>query len=151
KSLAVLLIDQKNEFKKAVGFFDLKTAKLARTVEVNGKTHAIALSPDGTLIFAGGGLGWFSQLIDANTGKEVGRVHSTPSLRTLAFSPDGKWVAGARLWNGAITVWELATRSYHSTSAEPVSFIRATFSPDSRNLVVETLGGIVDWRTGKII
>jgi RNA polymerase sigma factor (sigma-70 family) len=148
-TLAVLLAGTEKQYKRAVGFYGLKAEKLLRTADVDITTYAIAVSRDGKLIFAGNGQKEFSQLLDAETGKEVGRVRSTPSLSTLAFSPDSKQVAGARPYSGAITVWDVATRSYHPTAAEPIAFFGATFAPDGRRLILRYGDYLfVDWRTG---
>jgi WD40 repeat protein len=75
-----------------------------------------------------------------------------PSLTSLAFAPDGRFLAGARSYNGAITVWDVESRKLHPTAAEPVSFNSAVFSADSRALIIP--GGtrqMVDWRSGKVL
>jgi RNA polymerase sigma factor (sigma-70 family) len=139
-------------FKRSLGFFEVKSGQLARTVEIDNTTFCLAVSPDGKVIAAGNGQKTFSQLIDVATGKEIGRIPSMPSLTSLAFAPNGRSLAGARSYNAAITVWDVASRKLHPTAAEPVSFDRAVFSADSRALIIP--GGTrrtVDWRSGKVL
>jgi RNA polymerase sigma factor (sigma-70 family) len=151
-SLAVLLSRGANGFERAIGIYDLKTGKLARTVKVDATTYCFARSPDGKLIFAGNGQKRFSQLIDVASGKEVGRVPSSFSLSTLAFSPDGRLLAAARSYSGAISVYDIPARRFHPRTAEPVSFFGTRFSSDGRTLLFEGgLGPTIDWRTGKAL
>jgi RNA polymerase sigma factor (sigma-70 family) len=154
QQLVMRLQDEKEPRKKAaIGFYDLVAGKLLRTASIDWGTYVIAPSPDGKLI-AVSAAKEFSQLLDAETGKEVGRFASTPSVMTWAFSPDGKWLAGARLHSGAISVWDVATRRYHPNAAEPITFFNATFSPSGRGILLRQPlcpFALVDWRTGAVI
>jgi RNA polymerase sigma factor (sigma-70 family) len=150
--LLVGLVFGDQNIKTCVAFFEGKTGKLLRTADVDQTTSVIAISSDGKLIAAGNGQKRFSELIDVVTGKEVGRIPSTPSLSTLAFNPDGNLLAGARRYSGAITVWDVAGRRYHTTAAEPTAFYFTTFSPDGQALVLPGRGRVsVDWRNGKVV
>ncbi len=135
----------------SVNILDRKTGKSLGSINVDNMKYQIEVAPDGkTLIAAGNGQA--SQIIDIDTGKEIARIPSTPSLRTLAFSPDGKLLAGARAYSGAITVWDMATRDYHATAAEPTGFFGVHFGPDSNTLAIPERGHpLLDWRTGKIV
>jgi len=148
----VRLVPGQDRLQKAVEFFEVKTGKLLRTIDVDTMTSVIAISPDGKLLVAGSVAKRYSQLIDTATGKEIGRIPSTPSLNHLAFSPDGKLLAGARSSGGAITVWDVASRRFHPTAAEPTGFYWTTFSSDGKALVLPGRGRpVVDWRTGQVI
>jgi RNA polymerase sigma factor (sigma-70 family) len=140
------------QMKDVAKFFDWKSGKPLRTIDVDRSTYVIDVSPDGKILVAGNGGRDFSQLLDIESGKEIARIPSTPSLKTLAFSPDGKLLAGARPYSGAITVWDMATRDYHATAAEPVGFFGVEFGPDSNTLAIPEAGNpLLDWRTGKIV
>jgi RNA polymerase sigma factor (sigma-70 family) len=135
-----------------VNLIDWKSGKSLRSIDVDRSTNAIAVSPDAKILVAGSAAGNISQIIDIDTGKEIARIPSTPSLKTLAFSPDGKLLAGARFYSGAITVWDMATRDYHATAAEPTDFFGVHFGPDSNTLAIPEQGHpLIDWRTGKIV
>jgi RNA polymerase sigma factor (sigma-70 family) len=151
-TLIGLLSKKGDPFQRAVGTVEVKTGKLLHQAAVDGATGTIAVSPDGKLIAAGNRNMPFSQLIDAATGKEVGRFHSNPSVGLLTFSSDGKRLTGARRYSGAISVWDVPTRRLHLTAAEPVHFFGTVFSPDGRNLCVPGRDHpLVDWRTGTIV
>jgi RNA polymerase sigma factor (sigma-70 family) len=152
QTLVGLLNDPQQALKPTIGFFEVKTGRLARTADVNNTTYVLAVSPDGKLLVAGNGQRSFSQVIDVETGKEIGRLPSMPSLNALAFSADSKLLAGARYSGGAITVWDMARRTYHATAPEPASFYGVAFSPDGQALMLPGQGRpSVDWRTGRVV
>ncbi len=107
---------------KTARLWNLKTGKLIRVFRPpiglgnGGKVHAVALSPDGHFLAAGG---WdahagqtgpgehFIYLYDTTSGALTQRLGPLPDVvLDLAFSPDGKWLAaglgsfGIRLWGG---------------------------------------------------
>ncbi len=140
--------------KGAVNLFDWKSGKSLGSIEVDSSTSVLEVAPDGKTLIAGNLQRTFAQIIEIDTGKEIGAEStSTPSLKTLArFSPDGKLLAGARHGSGAITVWDMKTRDYHVTAAEPVRFFRVRFGPDSNSLAIPVLEWpLIDWRTGKVL
>jgi WD40 repeat protein len=146
------LLEESGARKRSIAFFSATTGRLVRTADVDLTTYTIAVSPDGKLVVAGNGQKRFSQLIDVATGKEVGRLPSYPTVSTLAFSPDGKLLAGARAAGGAITVWDMVSRGYHPSAAEPVSFYGTAFAADGRALVLPGRGRpVFDWRAGRVI
>ncbi len=135
-----------------VNVFDWKSGKSLGSIEVDNTTYVIEVSPDGKTLIAGNGQRLFSQIIEIETGKEIARIPSTPSLHALAFSPGGKLLAGARVFSGAITVWDMKTHDYHAAAAEPVSFYGVRFGPDSNTLSIPERGyPLIDWRTGKVL
>jgi RNA polymerase sigma factor (sigma-70 family) len=135
-----------------VEFFEVKTGKHLRSVDVDPTTDVIAITPDEKYLVAGNGQKRSSQLIDFATGKEAGRIQSQPSVSYLAFSPDGKLLAGARNGAGAITVWDMVNRRLHPMAPEPANYFGTTFSQDGHSLVLPGRGRLlVDWRTGKAI
>lgn len=128
---------------KTARLWNLATGDLLRTFRVvigpgnGGKIHAVALSPDGKLLAAGG-----VDAIAEQTGENYVYVFSTDDGRLmkrlgpmpdvildLEFSHDGKWLA-AGLGHGGVRMW--ATRdsfsvpmladAYYSSSVYSISF-----------------------------
>ncbi|MEO8129566.1 MAG: WD40 repeat domain-containing protein [Bryobacteraceae bacterium] len=100
---------------ETVYIWDAKTFALNRTLKGHGETiSALAISPDGRTLVTGG----FDVITSANPVKVVfwdlpsGRmrrvVRAPHQVASLAFSPDGKWVA---MSSGAkeISLWDLAS------------------------------------------
>lgn len=101
---------------KTVRLWSLPDGKLLRTLRVpispdnGGKVNAVAISPDGRLIAAGG---WdahptanFVHIFDSATGKLVRRLGPfAPSIGELAFSADGSRLAAGLMGRGGLRVW----------------------------------------------
>jgi WD40 repeat protein len=69
----------------------------------------------------------------------------------FAFSRDGKQLAAAMSYSGAITVWDVASRSLIPNAAHPITFELTTFSSDGKALAFAWPGlPHVDWRSGKV-
>jgi outer membrane protein assembly factor BamB len=88
---------------KTVRVWSLSDGKLLRTIRVPagpeyvGRIYAVAMSPDGALVAAGG---WTTApedsiyLFEAHTGKMTARIAGLPNAtRSVAFSSDGRYLA----------------------------------------------------------
>ena len=90
---------------KTVRVWSLTDGKLLQTIRMPagpgniGKIYAVAMSPDGDLVAAGGWTGRddreeFIYLFEARTGKMVKRISGLPNVtHSLAFSSDGRYLA----------------------------------------------------------
>lgn len=106
---------------------------------------AITFSPDGSLIVAGG-YGEVT-LFDAASRRPLGKIGGiTEAVRSLAFSPDGKYLAagaGRPAQQGEITLWQTGGKEFwtqpptQSFKAHRDCVYALAFSPDSQ-LVAST-------------
>ena len=102
---------------KGVLLYDVASGRLLRSFSVPGVRYwgfrTIAFSPDGKLLAAnindlnsGGGVA----LWDAATGKLVQRLRGLfGDASCQSFSPDGRQLAAACMWDSTMCVWKVAT------------------------------------------
>jgi WD40 repeat protein len=129
---------------KSVRVWSRESGRLLRTIRVPsgpgdvGKIFAVALSPDGNTIAAGGftdPAGTHIYLFDRASGQQVGLIGGLPNVvNHLAFSPDGKrLVAGL---GGANGVRLFATSTWQQVGAD------TDYSDDSYGLAFARDGRI---------
>jgi WD40 repeat protein len=140
--------------------WDAGTGKLLTSLQDPAQQHTpdqVAWSPDGTRLVSGGTPGIQPPVIwDAQTGKillalQVENGELNPALYGLAWSPDGKKIAGvgslryldAGTDDGMILVWDTQTGQQVellTTGMEGYRLWAVAWSPDSRFLACGTTG-----------
>lgn len=116
--------------------WDTGSGKLAATLVgpdgVGGASaDAVAFSPDGTVLAAGGNyLGDSTRLWRVADRKLIGSLADSGSImKSLAFSPDGKTIAG-ETHTGSVTLWDVASRRVKIGLPDGDGFRNVVFSPD---------------------
>lgn len=125
----------------AVLLVDLEKAEVVRTFPHAHVVYAAAFSPDGKLMVAGGydsdKNDYFVRLWDVSNGKELRRLRGgSGGVRTLAFAPDGKTVAGGGD-GGWARIWETDTGAELQKFPKGGYRVRSlAFAPDGKTLAV---------------
>jgi WD40 repeat protein len=108
------------------------------------QVECAALSPDGECIASSEGVGGIT-LWDAATGKQLRHIPPPPCpinpyrVGALAFSPDGKTLAGG---DGVISLWEVGTgrELFQVRDTGNESYTAFAFSPDGKTLASASAG-----------
>lgn len=141
--------------------WNLASGKLIWSEDVAG-AHALAASADGKLLATI--IGYEVQLRDAASGKVTQKWATEVQLSALAFSPDGKMLAGGIAeWgrnggrggkeSGGVQLWDIDRSALVRTIADdkPTTFIG--FSVDGQNLATSSNAGPIklwDAMSGKL-
>jgi WD40 repeat protein len=72
-----------------------------------------ALSPDGTRLAVAGADSDSVPVFDARTGDVLVELENTPSVNSVSWSPNGRWIATGDV-DSSVRVWDAATGALES-------------------------------------
>ena len=153
-ALAAAFVDELRPGRRpaaSVFVWDVATGKVLRREEMPFPGASVAFSPDSrTLVAALGRMSADANIVslDLAAGTRTDwPATAAVSLRPLAFSPDGKWLAGSCWKSGDLIVWEVATHAI-KWQTQPGAFTHLAFSPNSRRLAtVDYTGTVTLWES----
>lgn len=105
----------------------------AKVLEISGRgLSAVALSPDGQRLTAATP-DKTVMVLDARTGADLVELEGEANLWTMAWSPDGRYLAGGH--GRGLTLWDAATGKVVGRFSEKWFELKSVaFSPDSRSV-----------------
>src|SRR5262249_4615788 len=124
--------------REGVQVWDVQSGKAVQTIEKDtGGVHALCFRPDKPQLAMASWLD--SQVLiwdwDGSRLREIRALRGESSVESVAYSPDGKWLAGCE--KSGFRVWEAETfREVWSVVTPPGKLF---FTPDSRTLLVAPL------------
>ena len=131
-----------------LGLWEASSGEHIYYESLGGEVRGVAFSPDGTQIAADGSNGGVRViLLDTSTATEIMRRYSddeTHHIHSVAFSPDGRYVASGEGLQWAY-LWELSTDRSNGWGRDGASNVYAVaFSPDGRYLATGNDNGDLD-------
>lgn len=124
--------------------WDVSTGKEVHTLVGHMEfVNTIAFSPNGKQILSGSADKTL-KLWDTVTGKEISSW-PVPGIQSVAFSPDGKWLAAGRQANEdkTLKIWDVTAGK--ETASLPDESAAITFSPDSQLLISASYKSVQIW------
>ena len=131
--------------------WDVATREHIATLGEQHRSHAIAFSPDGTILASGlsGSDDNTIELWDVRTKQPIATLDGHSGwIFSVAFSPDGRILASGGAGDGAIKLWDVATRTNIAMLSDTrisISDIQSiAFSPDGTILASGSGSGRIE-------
>jgi WD40 repeat protein/serine/threonine protein kinase len=124
--------------------------KLLRVWWREGHMECVDISSDGRRLLMARMSPPRAEVVDLETGEQLGQFAHTDSIRSAVFHPEGKLVATASVDKTAC-IWNARDGTVVATLPHPEMLYCARFSPDGSKLVTAGEHGLVwvwDWRSG---
>jgi WD40 repeat protein/beta-lactamase regulating signal transducer with metallopeptidase domain len=138
--------DRRGEIK----VFDVRTGKERTGAQwANQPALSVVFSPDGKYLATGTSGANMLKVYDVKSGKLVRTVTGANSIRMIAFTPDGKWLAsthgpGSARGNGSIQIWDTTTwQEVMALTGHPTMCLGISFSHDGQRLASASNDGTV--------
>ena len=134
----------------AMEFWDLAAGKLLRTGKTEiGRARALAFSPDGKTVAAGGVQTGGVQLMATGTGDVQRYLFVFEPVSKIEFSPDGKTIATGR-GDGVIELFSVSKGGRRPHSAEPAMPVtELRFLGRTQLQIMAEDSATWDWSTGR--
>ncbi|MBN1889811.1 MAG: PD40 domain-containing protein [Thermoflexales bacterium] len=127
---------------RSTQLWDVASGRELRTL--TGSAESLSFSPDGTSLAAGsrdGGVTVWDAT--AASGREQ-RARTRYGVDSLAFSPNGRWLASVSEYYGGMRIWELTSgRELDLSAGQGEAVIGMAFSPDGKLLASGRLDGAI--------
>lgn len=132
-----------------INLWDITTGQHVRTITVPYVNVArVAFTPDGTEIMVAKENGSEIKFYETASGKEIRTLPL--AVGAVAFSSDGKWLAGSS--GSSVKIWDLSGTREPQTLAGQLGARDVAFSPDGKLLITGADAlGVWDVTSGKLI
>lgn len=127
-------IEQGLPHKRSIVVWDYQSGKIIWERNLEEK-KLVFFSPDGRVISVWDYKSAAILLLDATNGKELKSLNSPQEIRSVSFSPDGKYLLSGGT-DAIIRLWDVASgKEIKQLVGHSSSVITALFSPDGKNII----------------
>ena len=130
-----------NTFAQAVFQRDLPQGAKAKIGK--GRVENFAYSPNGARLACASNTGIW--MYSAHTGEQISLFVAQTNVRCVAFSPDGRTLAGGGKHNHTVSLWDVNTGRLKATFGDKDDYVlQIAYSPDGLTIASTISGGFDD-------